>query len=87
MLVRTFTIMAGPDGNRQPGVHDLPDDEAMALVAGGYAEHVEPAPDEAELEAEEAAEAESGNWTADADAAHAEVETTEATPGRSRRRP
>lgn len=84
MLVRTFTIMSGPAGTWQPGVHDLPDEVAMAMLESGYAEQVEPEPT---VEAE-AVEREDGNWTADAETAHAEaVETTEAAPGRSRRRP
>ena len=46
MRVKMKTIYAGPSGSAPPGkVIDLPDAEANALVAGGYATPVEaPAP-------------------------------------------
>lgn len=46
MKIRLKTIMAGPGGAAGPGdVVDVPDDEASALIEGGYATAVdEPAP-------------------------------------------
>ena len=44
MRVRMVTRYAGPDGVWQPGaVVDLPEGQAMELVAGGYAEAAEKA--------------------------------------------
>lgn len=31
------TVMAGPDGVRHPGWHDIDDETAAALLAGGFA--------------------------------------------------
>ncbi|MFM2345357.1 MAG: hypothetical protein RL654_110 [Pseudomonadota bacterium] len=46
MKIRLKTIMAGPGGSAGPGdVVDVPDDEAAALIEGGYASAVdEPTP-------------------------------------------
>ena len=46
MKIRLKTIMAGPGGSAGPGdVVDVPDDEASALIEGGYATAVdEPTP-------------------------------------------
>ncbi len=42
MKIKILTLMAGPDGIRKPGqVFDLPQDEADALIAGGYAEKMD----------------------------------------------
>jgi hypothetical protein len=42
MRVKLRTIMAGPSGTFQPGqIADLHDDQAHALVAGGYADLVD----------------------------------------------
>lgn len=44
MKIRMLTLLAGPGGVRQPNtVHEVPTAEAEALIAGGYAEKVEPA--------------------------------------------
>lgn len=42
MKIKMLTLMAGPDGVRQPGkVYDLPPAEAAALIEAGAAEKVE----------------------------------------------
>ena len=42
MKIRLKTIMAGPGGSAGPGdVVDVPDDEASALIEGGYATAVD----------------------------------------------
>lgn len=51
MKVRMITLAAGPEGVLQPGQEvELPAKEAMALIAGGYAEEVESQPAEETLE-------------------------------------
>lgn len=43
MKIKLKTLMAGPDGVFQPGdVRDVSREQAIALVAGGYAEAFEP---------------------------------------------
>lgn len=43
MLVRMKTTMAGPDGCASPGqIIDPSEEEARTLVAGGYAEAIDP---------------------------------------------
>lgn len=43
MRVKLKTLMAGPEGSAHPGqILDLPADRAQALVAGGYADAMEP---------------------------------------------
>ena len=45
MRVKLLTTMAGPDGCFGPGsTADLPEGQARALVAFGYAEPVDPMP-------------------------------------------
>ncbi len=45
MKIKMLTLMAGPDGVRQPGrVYDLPPAEAAALIEAGAAEKVEAKP-------------------------------------------
>jgi hypothetical protein len=41
MKIHQTTVSAGPSGVRPPGVHDLPPEEALALVAGGFARLLE----------------------------------------------
>ena len=44
MKIRLITLMAGPEGVFPPGsVIEVSPEEARALIAGGYAEHVPPA--------------------------------------------
>ena len=47
MKVRTKSIMAGPDGVRQPGIHNLPRPLALELIKTGQAERIadEPEPE------------------------------------------
>lgn len=42
MKIRLHTTMAGPGGSAQPGdVIDVPEHEAAAMIAGGYATAVD----------------------------------------------
>jgi len=41
MRIRLATIYAGPAGTYSPGIHDLPDELALPLLAGGYASRVD----------------------------------------------
>ena len=63
MNIRMLALQAGPTGVRELGkVYDVPDQEAKALIAGGYAEPVkakvveagQPAPTAESSSAEEA---------------------------------
>ena len=38
MKVRLKSILAGPQGNYSPGIHDLPEVFANELIYGGYAD-------------------------------------------------
>jgi hypothetical protein len=42
MRVKLLSTCAGPQGVYHPGLHDFPDDEARALIAGGFAVSAEP---------------------------------------------
>lgn len=56
MRIKMKSTMAGPDGNASPGqVIDVPDTEARALLAGGYAEAVDPPQESQTVAAQETA--------------------------------
>ena len=54
MKVRLKSIMAGPEGVRQPGIHNLPRALALELIKSGQADKVEGEPKAEPEEVEEA---------------------------------
>lgn len=57
MKIKMLTLQAGPAGVRKPGVtYNVSDEEAKALIAGGYAEAVKKPQAEAESPVIEKAE-------------------------------